>query len=387
MTKVLRVISTIDPTVGGPSRSAVNAAIAETTAEVQTTLITTGIGNELERAADSRQALDQAGVKLFEFPRLKLLGYQGKAWGLSLAMAVWMARNIRGDRFDVVHLHYVWSLPTVLGAFLATRAGLPVVLTGHESLTRYDIDVTSGSPLKRRLKLGLRKFLMPRVDAVVAASEIELRDSTLPGEYARVIPHPVSRLPRTRAPGASERTVFGYLGRLHPKKGIERLLRSLGTLGPDFRLIVCGDGAGDYPAELRALAEELGVDDRVEWRGHVDEAGKTQLFESVHWMVMPSDYECFGMAGAEALSAGVPVIATSRTGIAPLISGHSCGLVVELEEGQAGLDAALGDAARRIAAGETEALSENALAAGEALGFASYGSQVEDLYRILVHSR
>lgn len=378
--RVLRVIPTIDPDVGGPSNSAVNAAIAESLAGVSTTLVFTGGEDSLRVTAPARERLNAVGVRTLMFPRPPVWSHQAGLWGLSVPLVAWLARRARS--YDVIHVHYVWTLSTVAAATFGKRAGRRVVLTAHESLTRYDIDTASGSSLKRRLKLLVRRLVMRHIDVVVCASTLELRDSLEPGENGVVIAHPVVESPRTEPlpePGAQlpERTV-GYLGRLHPKKNVDVLLRSLSLLPTEYRLAVCGDGNASYRESLEQLATKLGVADRVEWRGHVDSAGRLALFGACHLTVMPSAYECFGMAAAEAMSAGLPVVVTDETGVASVVDAHRAGEVVA-----AGDADALAAAIVRISHpdGGQPALRQRALAASTSeFSFEAYGRAVVAVY-------
>lgn len=379
--RVLRVVPTIDPVAGGPSHSAVNAAIAESGPSVQSTVVTTSGSDPESELESATKKLEAANVGVFAFPRLRRFGRRGLTWGLSLRMNIWIARNIR--KYDIVHLHYVWCLTTLVGGWAGRRSGIPVVLTGHESLTDYDIDITSGSSAKRRLKLFLRKVIMRNVSTVVCSSELELHDSLKPGERGVVISHPVVEEANAVTRSRRETTlVIGYLGRLHPKKGIERLLRAFSSLDSRARMIVCGSGESEFVDGLLALASELGVASRIEWRGHVGPAGKAELFRLAHWMVMPSDYECFGMSGAEAISAGVPVIVSSQSGIAPVVHDFGCGLAVDPSD-ESELDSALKLAVSQSDE-EASLLSQNALRASRAeFTFSAYRDRICRLYEEL----
>ncbi len=376
--RVLRVIPTIDPDVGGPSNSAVNAAIAESRAGAQTTMVFTGDASSETSTERARARLSASGVRTLMFPRPRLHSRQAGLWGVSPSLLAWIWRHVR--EFDVVHVHYVWALSTLGAVVFAKAAGRPVVLTAHESLTSYDINTASGSSLKRRAKLALRRLIMLRVNTVVCASELERSDSVQPGEHAVVIGHPVVEYPRSSPlpePQVDTLTI-GYLGRLHPKKNVDILLRALSAI-PDARLIACGDGDPVYREELHALARELGVDARIDWRGHVDESGRAELFRDTHVVVMASAYECFGMAGAEALASGVPVVVTESTGLAPLVRAADAGAVVE-----AGNVHALARALTGLMDDQSTRRSrrERALAASSSsFSFQAYGSAILDVYR------
>jgi glycosyltransferase involved in cell wall biosynthesis len=108
---------------------------------------------------------------------------------------------------------------------------------------------------------------------------------------------------------------FVFLGRVHPKKGPDIILRTLARLQAKglwdpatMRFIMAGPDDGDYAAKLRRLAVSLGVADSVVWTGMLlgdDKWGSLQCAEA---FLLPSHQENFGIAVAESLSVGVPVL-------------------------------------------------------------------------------
>ncbi len=119
-----------------------------------------------------------------------------------------------------------------------------------------------------------------------------------------------------------------YLGRLEiAQKGLDLLLRAYAEAAPrlDARLRIAGDGPDE--AELRALADRLGVADRVDWLGRVDGAARFDLLAGARLVCMPSRYETFGMVAAEALATGTPVLAYDIPCLRALV-GESVGVRV-----------------------------------------------------------
>ena len=384
--RVLRIIPTIDPGFGGPSRSAVNAAIAETESGVSTTLLTTVGRSTKNRPTVALKQLQRAGVRTKTFSRCEGKGEKHATWGVSAQMAIWIIRNARF--YDLIHLHYVWSLPTILGAKIGAWTGIPVVLTGHESLTRYDIDVASRSALRRREKLLLRSLIMRHVSVVVCASELELRNSLSGGEAGVVIAHPVvENVPREKVrTDGRDGLVLGFIGRLHPKKNVESMIHAINEVGDSsIHLIICGAGSRRETERLHLLATRLDLDDQVEWRDQVDEAGRNRLFEQCDATVMASEFESFGMAGAEAMAAGLPIILTRSTGLAAIAEEYDCGIVAK----SGGVEDLVEAIVRfsRSGSERREALSANSLtAACRTLTFRIYGDRIVDLYRSLLQS-
>jgi glycosyltransferase involved in cell wall biosynthesis len=104
-----------------------------------------------------------------------------------------------------------------------------------------------------------------------------------------------------------------YLGRLHPIKGIENLLRALARIKGEVNLTVCGDGDIEYRRSLEHLVSDLSLDRRVTFRGAIDEATKARHFHEADLCVVPSFKENFSLVVAESLSYGVPVVVGDGT--------------------------------------------------------------------------
>jgi glycosyltransferase involved in cell wall biosynthesis len=298
-------------------------------------------------------------------------------------MLAWILRNV--GNFDVIHLQYVWAATTLIGSLGGRLRSVPVVLTPHESLTSFDIDITSGSQLKRRLKLLLRSVILTNVDVIAFSSELERSDSSTLGRPNVVVYHAVCESPRPTAlpePSGPD-LVMGFLGRLHPKKNLEVLIDSISLLGSGrSRLIVAGGGPKAYESELKQRAVKLGVEDRIEWRGQISHDEREGFFGELHLLLMPSEYECFGMVAAEAMATGVPPVVSGNSGIANLISKFDAGSVLENVSDES--------LAREIEApasrSDRTSIRQNAiLAVKQELTFGAYARQTAQLYESISH--
>jgi glycosyltransferase involved in cell wall biosynthesis len=166
------------------------------------------------------------------------------------------------------------------------------------------------------------------------------------------------------------------------------LIEAMPSLGDDVSLIVCGDGDPEFTASLKDMAHGLGVGEEIDWRGYVGPEARQELFDSVDWIVMPSDYECFGMAAAEALSAGVPVVVSRQTGVAPIVEDNRCGFVVDLATSEGSLGPCLRELKESTTPAEWAELSRNALrATRRSLTYEAYRSAIWPLYESLIRSR
>jgi glycosyltransferase involved in cell wall biosynthesis/O-antigen/teichoic acid export membrane protein len=119
-----------------------------------------------------------------------------------------------------------------------------------------------------------------------------------------------------------------YLGRLEEsQKGIDLLMRAFACIAgrTDRTLTVAGSGPDE--ARMRALANSLGVGNRVLFLGHVAPSERFDLLASAELVAMPSRYETFGMVAAEALAVGTPVVAFDIPCLRSILS-PGCGILV-----------------------------------------------------------
>jgi glycosyltransferase involved in cell wall biosynthesis len=105
-----------------------------------------------------------------------------------------------------------------------------------------------------------------------------------------------------------------FLSRLHPIKGLKDLVTAWARVRPQgWRAVIAGPNENNHQQEIESLAKSLDVRQDFEFVGAVDDEAKWKLLASADLFVLPSYSESFGMAIAEALAAGVPVITTRAT--------------------------------------------------------------------------
>jgi glycosyltransferase involved in cell wall biosynthesis len=122
-----------------------------------------------------------------------------------------------------------------------------------------------------------------------------------------------------------------FLARIAPKKGLDIVLKALYILrerGVNARLTVAGSGDPRYQRRITALVKKLDLNRWVEFLGHVDEVARAALLSSHDVFVLPSRDENFGIAVAEALAAGLPVVITPGVALSEYVAGNASGFVV-----------------------------------------------------------
>jgi glycosyltransferase involved in cell wall biosynthesis len=107
-----------------------------------------------------------------------------------------------------------------------------------------------------------------------------------------------------------------FLGRLHPVKGLPRLVRAWSQFPEHHQnwvLVLAGPDEAGHRKELETLVVELHCQNRILFTGELDEARKWSALAAADLFVMPSDFENFGSSIVEAMACGVPVITTTGT--------------------------------------------------------------------------
>jgi glycosyltransferase involved in cell wall biosynthesis len=109
-----------------------------------------------------------------------------------------------------------------------------------------------------------------------------------------------------------------FLGRLHPKKGCDLLIEAYARVAardPALHLVLAGPDSGHLRADLGALAARLGVADRITWTGMLEGRQKWGALRAAEVFVLSSHQENFGIAVAEALAVGLPVLVSTQVNI------------------------------------------------------------------------
>lgn len=246
---------------------------------------------------------------------------------------------------DVVHLHTPWERANVQLAHLATRHGKPYVLTVHGMLDDWCM---AQRGLKKRVYLSLAgRRLLDGAAAVHCTAEAERAQASkwFDASRAVVIPLIFDLGPFRTLPGPGPaRASFGiaestepvvlFLGRLHPKKGVEVLIDAIAALvaeGVSVTALIAGTGEAEYEARLRERVRSRGmeVERRVRFLGLVKGVEKVSLLELADVFVLPTSQENFGLVIPEALACRTPVVTTRGVDIWPTIQGAGCAVVVD----------------------------------------------------------
>lgn len=319
---------------GGPVRSVRNLARGLAAAGVQVEVVTTDA--DPAGRADVPPVRQEDGVVIRTFPRRFGQVAPFRMFFLADGMSAYLRERVRD--FDIVHLQGLFVWPTRAGARACAEAGVPYVVSPRGSLGRWGLRQKA---LKKRIYIWLVERETLAAAAAVHYTLSAERDEApawarrLPGV---VVPNGVEFAPP--ADGAAWRRrhgidpsafVVGMVGRIHPKKGIDRLLEAAARAvreGKEVRLALVGGGEEAHVAAVRRDVARLGLEARVTFTGLLDGAEVAGAYAGIDLLALPSREENFGNVIVEALAQGTPVAVTEGLALADWIRERSAGTVL-----------------------------------------------------------
>ncbi|MCS4116180.1 glycosyltransferase [Salinibacter ruber] len=316
---VIHVLASTRADHGGTSRSVPALCGALDTEGVQVHLVT---AIPADPAPDEEPILPGGDVhvhRIEERTRLQRtlrspLGFYRRLWSV-----------VEDVRPDVIHDHGAWLPSNVVAAWVARRAGVPLVVASRGMVTAWSL---SHQAQKKRAAWHLyQKHVFRQASLFHATAPAEVEDLRALGmtQPIAVVPNGVE-IPDTLPNGepTDDRRAL-FLSRIHPKKGLPMLLDAWADLRPEgWMLELVGPSENGHRAELEAQATELGLDGEVVFSGPVDDTDKWHKYAAADLFVLPTHSENFGIVVAEALAAEVPVLTTTGTPWQEL-EAHECG--------------------------------------------------------------
>jgi glycosyltransferase involved in cell wall biosynthesis len=361
--RILQIIPSISVVYGGPSQMVrgLSKALAEQNVEV--TILTTDSNGDVGQApldVEYDRPLSQDGYQIRYFRCSPFRRYK-----FSLGLLQWLSKH--GQEYDLAHIHALFSPVSSLAAAIARHQNLPYILRPLGTLDPADLQ--KKRQLKQLYAAVLERPNLAGSSAIHFTSDQEAKISERFGTISRDIVLPLGVNPaianlqtrqtiRSQHGIPDDRPLILFMSRLDPKKGFDILLPALQKLAEDqdFYFVLAGSNAQDPDYERQIAAQIQGsiLADRTTIAGFVAGEDKAALLQAADLFVLPSYYENFGIAVAEAMVAGVPVVISDQVYIWEQIHQAQAGWVspctVEglLEQ----LRSALADSAERQRRGE-----------------------------------
>jgi glycosyltransferase involved in cell wall biosynthesis len=243
---------------------------------------------------------------------------------------------------DIIHSAAVWTWPAAMINRLHARKRIPFVLSPHGSLNTWALGRSAW-----KKSIALRLFQQQHFDRAACIHALSESELTSVRQYGLknpvcVIPNGI-QMPQGRQasqmshPDLDERRILLYLGRIHPIKGLENLVRAWATIRKaesrnckveDWVLVIAGPEEGEYERELQTLTQKAGAQDSVVFVGPKFGEEKEALYRSCEAFILPSFSEGMPMVVLEAWAYGKPVLMTPECN---LPEGFAAGAAVRIE--------------------------------------------------------
>lgn len=315
----IQVVASITNEAAGPSYSVRRLAEAMASRGVRSEIMCTSISTRAPRAGVPVRAFRQqcASVPL------------AAKFYCSREMAIAIDRAAAGGA--VIHSHGLWTLPNLYSASAAQRYAAPHFVSPRGMLAPAALQFSRRA--KQAVWMLAQCRAVERATCLHATSQQEYEELRALGLTTplAIVPNGINLPPPAEVIGEKSsceprtRTLLN-LGRIHPQKGIDRLIEAWSIIEPrqpGWRLRIVGPSEGGYAAQLSARARALGQS-RITFEGPLFGTAKDKAYREADLFVLPTLSENFGMVVAEALANGTPVISTKG---APWrgLDEHRCG--------------------------------------------------------------
>lgn len=325
--RILRVIHSLDPTRGG--------LVSWLEASTQV-LLAKGHGVDVA-CLDAPTA---PFLKDKAYPVIPL-GPGIGTYGYTQRLVPWLKQH---TAYDVMIIEGLWQYLGLAVYRASLETGIPYVVYPHGMLDPWFNQAYPLKALKKYLYWWLVEYrVLNHAAAVLFTTELEreaARKSFWPyGFKEAVVPLGVKAFERSPKPYERKAHVprqLLFLGRLHPKKGVEMLLDAWkdalvqAPKGGQYRLCLAGPSEPSYLQYLQAQAQRLGLEASIQWLGMQEgEGAKLALLEASEAFILPSYQENFALSVVESLAASRPVLITESVHTWPFISASQAGLVAE----------------------------------------------------------
>jgi len=281
----------------------------------------------------------------------------GGFWGFSRelvqSLRTALAAGTRGSQ--VVHIHGIWKAPQVIAARMASRRGIPTIISEYGILDPWFWKYRGWLHAARK-RLFWRLVCVPAYRCVALVHsptprQVSVLRNLFPGKPILTLPPGVdlgnAEFKSGLSPLAEEPRELLFVGRLDPQKGIDLLLHALHGLNdaPSWFLSVVGPEhtrVPGYRSHLLKLVASLGLESRVRFEGPLYGTAKYEKYARSWVLLAPSRVEAPGFVNFEAGACSCPSVTTIETGIWDWTDGGGVLIPVSVEALRAALKQVLG---------------------------------------------
>lgn len=391
--KVLHVIPSVAPCRGGPSEAVLAMTRSLNRHGITADIVASTDNGPVVMEVPTGRFIDHEGARVCFLPRWSPKVGALREFQYAREFSPWLEQHLRD--YDCLHVHAVFSFFSTRAMQMARRAGKPYLVRPLGQLDAWSL---RQSALRKQLYLALiERTNLRGAAAVHVTSEGEAASvrALLPASRVEVIPHGVDARPviedaRARLRGEfgikAEGSVLLFLSRWHRKKNIDVLLDALALMKSEPWTLVLAGSTDDAELEtqVRSQIAALGLSDRVICPGHVRGESKDVLLQGADMFVLPSSSENFGIAVAESLVSGTPVLVSPGVDLATVVRELNGGRVCQPKAET--LAETLRAMLRDVAGFDARTRQRLRTAAEAKFSWAANAAALERLYTSVIHA-
>lgn len=345
--RILQIVPSISLIYGGPSQMVLGLAPALARQDIKVTVITTNSNGDTGQRplnVPLNQVIEKDGYQIIYFKCAPFRRYK-----FSIDLFRWL--NAHASEFDLAHIHALFSPVSSIAATICHRQKLPYILRPLGTLDPADLQ--KKQKLKKLYAAVLESPNLANAAAVHFTSEQEAKVSERFGQVTKdlVLPLGVAGLEEKyneiihyerkkeilHKYNISENIpLILFMSRIDPKKGLNLLIPALEKLLSEklnFHFVLAGTNPQNlsYEQKIKTQIENSILKSSTTITGFVTGELKSVLLQAADLFVLPSYYENFGIAVAEAMVVGTPVAISDRVHICDEIRNSKSGWVCEID--------------------------------------------------------
>lgn len=260
----------------------------------------------------------------------------------NISVGLFLKPELEG--FDIIHVHLSVKIEGLAALIKLINKKIPLIVTHHADTNFYKSKTLHKSGLIYYTNKKILNYILSKSNLIISPSEKYINDSKFLNRYKEkvvVIPNGINidkfRITESRTECRSKlglplnKTIILFLGSLIQYKGPDILLKSFKSIlteFPDTLLIFCGDGI--MKAELKKLAKDMDIEEKIRFTGFVEGLSKIMYLKSADIFCLPSTMstESFGIVNLEAMATGTPIISSRIGGIPDIVHDGVNGILV-----------------------------------------------------------
>ena len=340
--KILHVINTLSPRYGGPVNACKALCSSLAHAGEDVTIYTTDLNYPIGvRDVVLNQEIKQDGYSLYYFH------VQFNSYVFSVDYFKAIKKNI--NKFDIVHIHGIYRFPQAVTAYFCRKYNLPYIIRPHGSLSPYLFNSKRRKLRKRLYEYIIENRNLNNASAIhytteeemVLAKPLGLKSNTFINPISLDISKyndlPVKGIFRGKYKIDNSKKIILYLGRINFVKGLDILIKAFAKTLNRFQnvlLVIAGPDNEGYQTQVEQWIKNEKIGTNVIFTGMLIGDDVLELLKDTDIFVLPSYTENFGIAVAEAMACGLPVVVSNKVNIYRDVLKAGAGLVTNCDSNE-----------------------------------------------------